>query len=170
MNKTEIIGQIEEIYNLAAERQDVVLESALHDLLMDISATETDQIYPKLDRIHSYEVLNQWLIVGSYNTVCLALSVNDGQPAWLTCEAAGGACVLWYEDPSDSYEDRMSAIWNMTEQNIDEGRSGYITEPAGAYDQWIFPVDNITDDEGVGRTAAENELYIFAANLAEMLC
>ena len=131
---------------------------------------KNEQTYPTCDLINNYEVLNQWLIVGSYKTVCLALSINDGQRAWLTCEDAGGACILWYEDPSANYEDRMSIIWNMTEQNIDEGRSGYITEPAGAFDQWIFPVDNITDDEGMGRTDAENELYIFAAKLAEMLC
>ncbi len=167
MNKTEIIEQIEEIYNLAAERQDVVLESALHDLLTDISAAENEQEYPKLDRINNYEVLNQWLIVGSYKIVCLELVVNDGQKAWLTCEADGGACVLWYEDPSDSYEDRMSYIWNMTQQS---DQPGYVTEPAGAFDQWIFPVDNITDDEGMGRNDVENELYIFAAKLAEMLC
>lgn len=170
MNKTEIIKQIEELYNQAAERGDVYFETHLHDLLTDISAAENEQVYPKLDRINSYEVLNQWLIVGSYKVVCLELTVNNWQKAWLTCEAAGGACVLWYEDPSDDYEDRMCAIWNMTEQNIDEGRSGYITEPAGAYDQWIFPVDNITDDEGMGRNSVENELYIFAAQLSEMLC
>lgn len=171
MNKTEIIEQIEKLYNAAADLGDVYLESALHDILIDTDPIRPHHVCPKCKQIDNYKILNQWLIVG-YNQriVCLYLAINDGQRAYLTCEASGGACVLWYEDPSDSYEDRLSYIWNLTDIWNEQGHCGYVTEPAGAFDQWIFPVDNITDDEGMGRTDAENELYQFAATLADMLC
>lgn len=171
MNKSEIIERIEELYNQAAERDDVVLESGLHDLLVDAGAIEPARVYPTLGLIHNYEVLGQWLIVGSYKVVCLELTVNDGQKAWLTCEPSGGAVVCWYEDPSDSYEDRMSQIWNMTDEANRSGQVGYVTEPAGAFDQWIFPADNIDDDEsGAARNAIEADLYQFIRLLANMLC
>lgn len=169
MNKAEIIERVVELYNEAAERGDIYFENALHGLLIDAGTIESEQlVYPKLDRIQEYKIIDLWLIAGyTSKTVCLYLAINNDQRAYLTCEGSGGAVVLWYEDPSNNYEDRMSLIWNLTEQ---KHGAGYITEPAGAFDQWIFPVDTITEDDDFGRTDAENELYQFIAQLAEMLC
>ena len=167
MNKTEIIEQVEKLYNAAAELGDISLETDLHDILIDNGPVGTAQVYPVCKRIEDYEVLDQWLIVGSFNAVCLYLAINNGQRAYLTCEGNGGAVVLWFENPSDDYEDRMSLIWNLTEQ---KHGVGYVTEPAGAFDQWIFPADNITDDDGIGQNAVEQELYEFIKLLADMLC
>lgn len=166
MKKTEIIERIEEIYNKAESNGDVYYSDMLHGLLIDCGAVEPEYKYPKCRRIDNYEVLNQWLIIGyKIKAVCLELSINNGQKAYLTCETLGGAVVLWYENPTDDYEDRMSLIWNLTDQ---KRGIGYITEPAGAFDQWIFPVETLTDDEGIGQTDAENELYQFIATLADM--
>lgn len=172
MNKTEIIEQVEKLYNAAAECGDVYLESALHDILIDTNPFRFKQLCPKCKQIDSYKLLNQWIILG-YNQriVCLYLAINNGQRAYLTCEASGGAVVLWFENPSDDYEDRLSYIWNLTDMAGEQGHVGYVTEPAGAFDQWIFPVDNIVDDEcDIAKTEAERELYQFAYTLADMLC
>ena len=168
MNKTEIIEQVEKLYNAAAECGEVYLESALHDILTD-EVVGNKQFYPKCKQIDSYELINQWLIRGyKSNILCLQLAINNGYRAYLTCEASGGAVVLWFENPSDDYEDRMSLIWNLTDQ---KRGVGYVTEPAGAYDQWIFPADNIVEDDcDIARTEAERDLYQFAYTLADMLC
>lgn len=169
MNKTEMIERIEQAYNLAAEHGVVELETSLHDLLIDCGAAEPEHD----DAVILYYTLEQ--IKPVYGTdfkvvaAMLKIRFNGSKTGYLTCEGSGGAMALWFNDPSDAYEDLMSSVFNSS---MESDRVGYICEPYGMYDQFIMPVDNCLEEEplaNVARTVAEHELYQVANRAYELL-
>ncbi len=88
---------------------------------------------------------------------------------WLTCEGSGGAMALWAVDPGDAYEDLMHVLWNAS---LERDEPGYATDQVGMFDQFIFPVDNVEQEDprdNMARTVAEHELYLKAIQLYETL-
>lgn len=170
MNKTEMIERIEQAYNLAAEHGVVELETNLHDLLIDCGAVEPEHdgeviIYYKLEQISPvYNSIGSKIIAAM-----LKIQFNGNKTGYLTCEGSGGAMALWFNDPSDAYEDLMSGVFNSSEKS---DKVGYVCEPYGMYDQFILPVDNCLDEdprENNARTVAEHELYEVANRAYDLL-
>ena len=131
----------------------------MNKTLPTIQNYQIDQIKPVFDS-------------GKFEFMLATVQINDrSQTIYISCENRRGALAVWFDNPLHDYEDRMSAVWNSTQDRIESGLSGWACVEHGMFDQAMLPVDNVFDDEfdRDGQTEAERELFIKLAYIADAL-